>query len=599
MHGDALRHPDSDCGYLAVRSAVIGSNPDTTSPFDATGIDAEFLAHGDQQGLEASNERNDIQRLGQANNRIAHQLAGAMPGDLAAAVHVDHLGIAGDRPGTLMGFGASTSGVHRRMLQEQNMVRGACHHAGMNLTLYFPTLQIVHWQRTEVVDDQAGRRAGQTWADHGIQPMHSVLLKYGQGMAWASRCVVVAVISLGMMVSAQGQSWAAEVINGCAIIVNARCPGADLSSSNLADANLTGADLESVSFEAANLTRATFVNANLTKAWLGRAVADAADFTNANLTGIQGYGALFGYAKFDGAVLDDAVLIDQANLDHASFAGAKLRNAEFADVYGKYSAAKVRNANFRGANLTDAYAKGVDFTGSSFAGTTSLGDAVLSSALLNDVDFQGAGMGGTVLTGAQMNGAAFDGNFMNAANLARGSAQSASLRRASLFSANLSGLTADGANLRGADLAQANLAWARFAGGVLAEADLTGANLYGTNFNGANMRGVKMSMVDIMRPTFECDEQTQWSGRYKRKLEKYCGKNEACPIILWPCPTTEQPCGSRSDFEEVGEAWVDAVFAECFPNLIGKAWSPVCEPPGPGEPPKACIYTVVVLRGSR
>ncbi|MFM7147315.1 MAG: pentapeptide repeat-containing protein, partial [Actinomycetales bacterium] len=87
-------------------------------------------------------------------------------------------------------------------------------------------------------------------------------------MARSTRCLVVAVVSLFMVVSAQGQSWAAEVINGCAIVVNARCPGADLSASNLADANLSGADLEAANFEAADLTRATLVNANLNKAWL-------------------------------------------------------------------------------------------------------------------------------------------------------------------------------------------------------------------------------------------------------------------------------------------------------------------------------------------
>ena len=84
----------------------------------------ELGAHRDQRLLKAPNIIHDIERLGEADDRVADQLAGAVPGDLAAAVGVDH-GCAVD--GALVRLGAPARGVDRRVLEQQQRVRPAGH----------------------------------------------------------------------------------------------------------------------------------------------------------------------------------------------------------------------------------------------------------------------------------------------------------------------------------------------------------------------------------------------------------------------------------------------------------------------------------------
>ena len=50
---------------------------------------AEAVAHLDQALLDAPHVVDDVDRVGQLDDRVADELAGAVPGDLAAAVDVD------------------------------------------------------------------------------------------------------------------------------------------------------------------------------------------------------------------------------------------------------------------------------------------------------------------------------------------------------------------------------------------------------------------------------------------------------------------------------------------------------------------------------
>ncbi len=76
------------------------------------------------------------------NDGIAHHLARAMPGDLAAAIHVDDWRAV---VGALVPLGALTSGIRRRVLQKQDRVgRCASRHLGMNLALHLPCGEVVH-----------------------------------------------------------------------------------------------------------------------------------------------------------------------------------------------------------------------------------------------------------------------------------------------------------------------------------------------------------------------------------------------------------------------------------------------------------------------
>ncbi|PQP25808.1 pentapeptide repeat-containing protein [Rhodococcus opacus] len=88
----------------------------------------------------------------------------------------------------------------------------------------------------------------------------------------------------GAALSAGAGTAAADVlteINGCKIVANPNpgdrttCPGADLSSANLAGLNLSFADLSGANMTRANLTGTNFAAANLSYA----------DLSDANITG--------------------------------------------------------------------------------------------------------------------------------------------------------------------------------------------------------------------------------------------------------------------------------------------------------------------------
>ena len=85
------------------------------SAVDAAPLDAEDRTHRDQCFLEESHVPDDVDRLGQFDDRVPDELTGTVPGDLSAAVHID------DRrsvDGTIAGFGSSPRGVDGRVLEQ-------------------------------------------------------------------------------------------------------------------------------------------------------------------------------------------------------------------------------------------------------------------------------------------------------------------------------------------------------------------------------------------------------------------------------------------------------------------------------------------------
>ena len=73
----------------------VGAQPHAAAAGHAGGLDAEVAAHRDQGLLDAAHVVDDLDVVGQPHDRVADQLAGAVEGDLAAAVDVDDLGAAG------------------------------------------------------------------------------------------------------------------------------------------------------------------------------------------------------------------------------------------------------------------------------------------------------------------------------------------------------------------------------------------------------------------------------------------------------------------------------------------------------------------------
>ena len=122
MHGHAAGDADADGGDLALRAPGrrVGGQPDAGAPGHAAGGEAELGERVDQRLLQAADVVDDPERLGQPDQRVADELARAVPGDLAAAVDVDDGGAV---EGTFVRLGALARGVDGRVLEQQQGVR--------------------------------------------------------------------------------------------------------------------------------------------------------------------------------------------------------------------------------------------------------------------------------------------------------------------------------------------------------------------------------------------------------------------------------------------------------------------------------------------
>ena len=103
--------------------------------------DAEVGTDPDHHVLEVPHVGHDVDRLRQPDDRVPHDLARPVPGDLPAAVDVDHRRPV-ERP--LVGFGALAGRVDRGVLQQQHGVGlVAGDHLGVELPLDVPGTLVV------------------------------------------------------------------------------------------------------------------------------------------------------------------------------------------------------------------------------------------------------------------------------------------------------------------------------------------------------------------------------------------------------------------------------------------------------------------------
>jgi hypothetical protein len=123
VHGNALGDTKADRAKLAVRPTVVSRNPHATASLDLdpAGRDVEVGADVDEHLLDPADERDDVDRIRQPGDGVAHDLPGAVPGDLAAAVDVDHRG-SGIQQGAFVRLGALARGEHGLMLEQQDRV---------------------------------------------------------------------------------------------------------------------------------------------------------------------------------------------------------------------------------------------------------------------------------------------------------------------------------------------------------------------------------------------------------------------------------------------------------------------------------------------
>ena len=101
---------------------TVAGYPGTATAVDAARLHAEVTADTDHGFLKALHVGNDVDGLGQRDDRIADQLAGPVPGNVAAAVDInDRRARIGDR--AVKRGGALARRVHRVVLEQQARVR--------------------------------------------------------------------------------------------------------------------------------------------------------------------------------------------------------------------------------------------------------------------------------------------------------------------------------------------------------------------------------------------------------------------------------------------------------------------------------------------
>jgi hypothetical protein len=114
MQRRRTRHPDADGGDLAFGPAGAARHPHPGPPVDPDRVQAQVGAHLDQRFFKAPNVIDHIERFSQSDDRVADQLSGTVPSDLAAAVGVDDWSAVN---WSLVRLSAPSGGVDRRVLQ--------------------------------------------------------------------------------------------------------------------------------------------------------------------------------------------------------------------------------------------------------------------------------------------------------------------------------------------------------------------------------------------------------------------------------------------------------------------------------------------------
>ncbi len=95
---------------------LVGLDPDAGASLDPLGVDAVVGHDGDHDGLEPLHVVTDARPVLQLEDGVGDQLAGAVPGQLAAAVH-GHDGRSVKRPFVV--FGELAGGIDGGMFEEQ------------------------------------------------------------------------------------------------------------------------------------------------------------------------------------------------------------------------------------------------------------------------------------------------------------------------------------------------------------------------------------------------------------------------------------------------------------------------------------------------
>jgi uncharacterized protein YjbI with pentapeptide repeats len=292
----------------------------------------------------------------------------------------------------------------------------------------------------------------------------------------------------------------------------AQWPGVNLRGARLTMADLHDADLSGARLADARLEQASLHHCSLAYATLERALANAAKFTSADLTGAS-------FARADCAFASFA----RANLHKASFAGAALDHADF-------SGARLSNTSLALASLDttafdDAELFGVDFS------KARLRDVRLSlAANVVAPSFHGASLlkcdlEGLRLPAADFGDAELTGSYLTATFIPRGNFNRATLRGAGLAEINWPDADLRDADLRGATFHMGSSRSGLVGSPIACEGSKTGfytddfndqdfkspeeirkANLCGADLRGALIDGVDFYLVDLRGAKYTPDQ---------------------------------------------------------------------------------------------
>ena len=143
VHGDAPGDPRADRAELAVRPRRrVAQDPRAAAAFHPRGGHPEFGARPDERFFERAHVGHHIERLTELDDRVAGQLPGPVPGDLAATVHIDHRGArVAERP---VRCGCPLAGrVNGFVLEQQAAVgRLVGDPPGVHASLQVPALEV-------------------------------------------------------------------------------------------------------------------------------------------------------------------------------------------------------------------------------------------------------------------------------------------------------------------------------------------------------------------------------------------------------------------------------------------------------------------------
>lgn len=238
----------------------------------------------------------------------------------------------------------------------------------------------------------------------------------------------------------------------------------DFTTSLLNNADLSHCQFDySTAFDGSQAPGVRFIGARLQLSSFGSVNCQGADFTDANLAGVQADNGDFTNATFTNAVLKQA-----GNLAHARFVNAKCQNADFSGTLNIY------DTDFTGADLTGARFTGASVTGSMTIRGANLTDAALNNpsgvtiypgkiildattnftrCQLQNIDFSGYMLANNIFTGADMTGCSFHGATLTGAELAYAKLDTCKFTGTALLNgANLSNASAKGADFTNAQL---------------------------------------------------------------------------------------------------------------------------------------------------